>query len=63
MEKDLLFCTLLDYYGAALTERQRELLTFYYDDDLSLFEIAENTGIFAPRGRARTRKVSRRDAA
>lgn len=45
MGKDLSFCTLLDYYGAALTERQRELLTFYYDDDLSLFEIAENTGI------------------
>ncbi len=45
MGKDLSFCTLLDYYGAALTERQQELLTFYYDDDLSLFEIAENTGI------------------
>ena len=45
MEKDLSFCTLLDYYGAALTDRQRELLTFYYDDDLSLFEISENTGI------------------
>ena len=45
MEKNLSFSTLLDYYGAALTERQRELLCFYYDDDLSLFEISENTGI------------------
>ena len=36
---------LLDLYGAALSERRREALQLYYDDDLSLAEIAENTGI------------------
>ncbi|MGI6335802.1 MAG: YlxM family DNA-binding protein [Eubacteriales bacterium] len=36
---------LYDLYAPLLTERQRELFVFYYNQDLSLSEIAENTGI------------------
>ena len=36
---------LLDFYGSMLTERQRTFLEYYYEDDLSLAEIAENEGI------------------
>ena len=45
MSKDLAACTLLDYYGGMLTERQRDIVGYYYFDDLSLAEIAENEGI------------------
>ena len=43
--KDLNFVLLLDCYGSLLTERQRLLLEGYYDDDLSLAELAEPLGI------------------
>ena len=36
---------LIDYYGAFLTENQRELLELSCDDDLSLSEIAALKGI------------------
>lgn len=36
---------LLDFYGDMLTERQKDFLEYYYIDDLSLAEIAENEGI------------------
>ncbi len=36
---------LLDLYGETLTTKQRDYLNFYYNDDLSLSEIAENEGI------------------
>lgn len=45
MSKDLNFTMLLDVYGALLTEKQRETLEFYYNDDLSLSEISEEMGI------------------
>ena len=36
---------LLDLYGETITEKQRLYLDYYYNDDLSLYEIAENEGI------------------
>lgn len=45
MAKDLHFTLLLDVYGPLLTEKQRETLDFYYNEDLSLGEISEETGI------------------
>ena len=36
---------LLDFYGNALTERQRKTAELYFQEDLSLTEIAEMTGI------------------
>ena len=42
MAKDLEMGYLLDFYGEVLTEKQREMLRQYYNDDLSLSEIGEN---------------------
>ena len=36
---------LYDFYGDMLTDRQREFYDLYYNEDLSLAEIAENYGI------------------
>lgn len=44
-EKNLKFPLLLDAYGALLTDRKRELLDYYYNNDYSLSEISELTGI------------------
>lgn len=39
------YSVLLEFYGELLTDRQREILSYSIDDDLSLSEIAELTGI------------------
>ncbi len=45
MAKNLEVVLLTDYYGEMLTENQRKFIDYYYNDDLSLSEIAENEGI------------------
>lgn len=45
MPKNLKVAELLDIYGNLLNEKQRTSLEFYYYDDLSLSEIAENIGV------------------
>ena len=45
MAKNLEISYLLDFYGDVLTQKQREVLEQYYNDDLSLAEIADNFGI------------------
>ena len=45
MAKDYTIAYLFDLYGAALTDKQRALVEYYYNDDLSLSEISENEGI------------------
>ena len=44
-EKNLRFAYLLDFYGAALDEHTEAVMKAYYDDDLSLAEVAEGVGI------------------
>lgn len=44
-EKDLRISYLLDFYGDVLTERKKEVLDMYYNEDLSLAEIAEQISI------------------
>ena len=44
-EKNLEIGFLLDFYGEVLSERKRTVLDFYYNDDLSLAEIAVEIGI------------------
>ena len=45
MEKNVKISILCQIYGKLLTEKQLEILTDYYNNDLSLSEIAENNNI------------------
>ena len=44
-EKNLKLASLLDFYGEVLSERKQSVLSLYYNEDLSLAEIAEEIGI------------------
>ena len=44
-QKDMKNAYLLDFYGEVLDEHTRSILRAYYEDDLSLAEIAEEIGI------------------
>ena len=43
--KDLNVSLLMDFYGNLLPEKQQDMLEQYYQEDLSLSEIADNSGI------------------
>lgn len=43
MEKIVKVAQLFDIYGALLNEKQRDVINCYYNEDLSLQEIADNT--------------------
>ena len=45
MDKNVEVNLLLDFYGNLLTDRQREVMSLYYEDNLSLTEIAEDLSI------------------
>lgn len=45
MAKDMSNVVLFDFYGKLLSPRQQEMFDLYYNEDLSLGELAENLGV------------------
>ncbi len=45
MAKNMELAWLFDFYGEMLTEKQRSVFELYYEEDLSLSEIAESQNI------------------
>ncbi|MBQ8572039.1 MAG: YlxM family DNA-binding protein [Ruminococcus sp.] len=45
MEKSIEISLLFDFYGELLSEKKREASSLYFNEDLSLSEIAEHMGI------------------
>lgn len=45
MEKNVQISLLLEVYGELLTQKQYDVLTDYYNNDLSLSEIAQNYNV------------------
>lgn len=45
IEKDMQTGILLSLYGCLLTQRQFDIMSLYFDEDLSLAEVAEQYGI------------------
>lgn len=53
------FTVLLDVYGNILTQKERDMLDYYYNDDLSLREISDNENIARRERRAAGEDTSR----
>ena len=45
MKKEIYYNNLFDYYGELLKEKQQEYFKYYYFDNLSLSEIADNLNL------------------
>lgn len=45
MSKNLKLSILLDFYGDMLTDKQRDVIELYYNEDLSLAEISQHENI------------------
>ncbi len=45
LDKSIMTARLFDYYGGLLSDRQRQIISLHYDEDLSLSEIASICGI------------------
>ncbi len=45
MDKTVHMAILFDFFGELLTDKQKEYFDLYYNENLSLSEIAENEGI------------------
>ncbi len=45
MDSKITTSLLLDFYGQLLSEKQLEIMNYYYNDDLSLREISDMVGI------------------
>lgn len=45
IEKNVRFSRLMGFYGELLSDRQKEVCSLYYDNDLSLAEISDLIGI------------------
>lgn len=45
VEENIYLCELFDAYGELLSKGQKEILSIYLNDDLTLSEIAENMNI------------------
>ena len=44
-QKDLNMGYLLDFYGEAIPQKHKEIMSLYYEEDMSLSEIAESFGM------------------
>ena len=54
--KNVNISLLIDFYGDMLSEKQREAMELYYNEDLSLAEVADITGLTRPGVRDRLMK-------
>lgn len=46
--KNVNISLLIDFYGDMLSQKQREAMELYYNEDLSLAEVADITGLTRP---------------